>query len=96
MIRTREEYRAGLRDGREIWIDGERLQNVMAHPASKPGVDLKARMYDMAHEPAWAEIMGDREPSERCSILLRPPTEKPTGTRSSVPSTPISTTFAAS
>ena len=24
MIRTGEAYRAGLRDGREIWIDGER------------------------------------------------------------------------
>jgi len=33
-------------------------------------------MYDMAHEPAWAEIMSYREASERCSILLRPPTEK--------------------
>jgi 4-hydroxyphenylacetate 3-monooxygenase len=25
MIRTGEEYRAGLRDGREVWIDGERV-----------------------------------------------------------------------
>jgi len=40
-------------------------------------------MYDMAHEPAWAEIISYREPApvkagvdERFSILLRPPTEK--------------------
>src|SRR5215469_10019494 len=33
-------------------------------------------MYDMAHEPAWAEIMSYREDKECCSILLRPPTEK--------------------
>ena len=25
MIRTGEQYRNGLRDGREIWIDGERV-----------------------------------------------------------------------
>jgi 4-hydroxyphenylacetate 3-monooxygenase len=76
MIRTGEEYRAGLRDGREIWIDGERVQDVTVHPGFKPVVDLKARMYDMAHEPASAEIMSYREDSERFSILLRPPTEK--------------------
>jgi hypothetical protein len=28
MIRTREEYRAGLRDGCEIWIEGVRLHDV--------------------------------------------------------------------
>src|SRR5271166_1820856 len=76
MIRTGEEYRAGLRDGREVWIDGERVQDVTAHPAFKPVVDLKARMYDMAHETAWAELMSYRDDGERCSILLRPPTEK--------------------
>jgi 4-hydroxyphenylacetate 3-monooxygenase len=83
MIRTGEEYRAGLRDGREVWIDGERVQDVTDHSAFKPVVDLKARMYDVAHEPAWAEIMSYREPAsvkaggdERCSLLLRPPTEK--------------------
>src|ERR1700731_2831960 len=48
MIRTGEEYRAGLRDGREVWIDGERVADVTAHPAFKPIVDAKARLYDMA------------------------------------------------
>src|SRR5262252_5402359 len=76
VIRTGEEYCPGLRDGREVWIDGERVQDVTVHPAFKPVVDLKARMYDMAHEPAWAEIMSYREDNERFSILLRPPTEK--------------------
>ena len=76
MIRTGEEYRAGLRDGREIWIDCERVQDVTVHPAFKAVVDLKARMHDMAHEPAAAEIMSYREDEERYSILLRPPTEK--------------------
>ena len=47
MIRTGEQYRAGLRDGREVWIDGERVQDVTDHPVFKPVVDLKARMYDM-------------------------------------------------
>ena len=76
MIRTGEQYRAGLRDGREIWIDGERVPDVTAHPAFKPVVDLKARMYDMAHDPTSAELMSFSEAGERYSILLRPPAEK--------------------
>jgi 4-hydroxyphenylacetate 3-monooxygenase len=83
MIRTGEEYCAGLRYGREIWTDGERVRDVTAHPAFKPVVDLKARMYDMAHEAAWAEAMSYREPApakaggdERYSTLLGPPTDK--------------------
>src|SRR5271169_6474545 len=75
MIRTGMNIARGCATA-EIWIDGERVQDVTAHPAFKPVVDLKARMYDMAHEPAWAESMSYREGGERCSILLRPPTEK--------------------
>ena len=75
MIRTGEDYRAGLRDGREIWIDGERVADVTAHKAFQPIVDAKARMYDLAHEAASAEAMTFAESGERFSILLRPPTE---------------------
>jgi 4-hydroxyphenylacetate 3-monooxygenase len=76
MIRTGEEYRAGLRDGREVWIDGERVADVTAHPAFKPIVDAKARMYDMAHEPAHAATMVFDEAGDKFSTLLRPPTEQ--------------------
>src|SRR5438128_2320320 len=31
MIRTGDEYRAGLCDGREVWIDGERVKDVTIH-----------------------------------------------------------------
>src|SRR5438270_5445447 len=75
MIRTGDEYRAGLRDGREVWIDGERVADVTAHPAFKPIVDAKARMYDLAHDAAAATMTFD-EGGERFSTLLRPPSEK--------------------
>jgi 4-hydroxyphenylacetate 3-monooxygenase len=74
VIRTGDEYRAGLCDGREIWIDGKRVLDATAHPAFKPVVDLKARMYDMAHEPVWAAVISYQEGEDRFSILLRPRT----------------------
>src|SRR3984957_20554845 len=76
MIRTGEEYRAGLRDGREVWIDGERVADVTAHPAFKRIVDAKARMYDLAHESATAPKMTFAGDDGCFSILLRPPTEQ--------------------
>jgi 4-hydroxyphenylacetate 3-monooxygenase len=57
MLRTGAEYRESLRDGREVWIDGERVRDVAAHPAFRPIVDVRARIYDMAHEEATRDIL---------------------------------------
>ncbi len=61
MIRTGEEYRDSIRDGREVWIDGEQVTDVPSHPAFKPLVDVRARIYDMAHDPATSDIMTYRD-----------------------------------
>lgn len=75
MIRTGEEYRTGLRDGREVWIDGERVSDVTAHPALKPIVDARARMYDMQHEEAFANKLTYAEDNNTHSIFNRLPKE---------------------
>lgn len=75
MIRTGEQYRDGLRDGREVWIDGERVADVTRHPALRPIIDVKARMYDMAHEPAHRDVLSYAEAGARHSIFHRPPRE---------------------
>jgi 4-hydroxyphenylacetate 3-monooxygenase len=73
MIRTGDAYRQGLRDGREIWIDGERVRDVTTHPAFRPIVDIRARMFDMAHEAAHRDVLSYAEDGERHSIFNRPP-----------------------
>jgi 4-hydroxyphenylacetate 3-monooxygenase len=57
MIRTGAQYRDSIRDGRRVWINGERVADVTTHPAFKPIVDIRARIYDMQHEPAFAPVM---------------------------------------
>jgi 4-hydroxyphenylacetate 3-monooxygenase len=57
MIRTGAEYRASLQDGRQVWMNGERIKDVTTHPAFKPIVDIRARIYDLAHEKASAPAM---------------------------------------
>jgi 4-hydroxyphenylacetate 3-monooxygenase len=78
MIRTGEEYRESLADGREVWIDGERVGDITTHPAFKPIVDVRARIYDLAHEPGSAAAMtyADEETGETCAIGGKPPVAK--------------------
>lgn len=78
MIRTGQEYIESIRDGRQAWIDGERVQDVPTHPAFKPIVDIRARIYDMAHEPATRDVMSytDEETGQQCPVGAKPPTTK--------------------
>ena len=78
MIRTGDEYRDSIRDGREVYINGERVADVPSHPAFKPIVDVRARIYDMAHEPASRDTMTyvDDATGERNAVALKLPTSQ--------------------
>jgi 4-hydroxyphenylacetate 3-monooxygenase len=75
MIRTGDEYRQSIRDGREVWINGEQVTDVTTHPAFRPIVDIRARIYDMAHEAAHAPVMtyADPDTGEPNAVTQRPP-----------------------
>jgi len=49
---TAKEYLESLRDGREIWIYGERVKDVTTHPAFRNTARMIARLYDALHDPA--------------------------------------------
>jgi 4-hydroxyphenylacetate 3-monooxygenase len=78
MIRTGEQYRESLRDGRQVWMNGERIKDVSTHPAFKPAVDIRARIYDLAHEKATAPSMTyvDEETGEKNCIGYKLPKEQ--------------------
>ena len=75
MIRTGEQYRESIRDGRQVWINGERVKDVTTHPMFKPIVDIRARIYDMAHEKATRDVMSyvDEKTGERNAVGLKLP-----------------------
>ncbi len=77
MIRTGDEYRESIRDGRKVFINGETVGDVTSHPAFKPIVDARARIYDMAHENGYREIMSYPVDggNERNAIAFKPPRE---------------------
>ncbi len=47
---TGQEYIESLRDSREIWIYGERVADITAHPAFRNSVRMIARLYDALHD----------------------------------------------
>jgi 4-hydroxyphenylacetate 3-monooxygenase oxygenase component len=48
-LRTGQRYRESLRDDREIWIDGERVQDVTTDPRLRGAVESVAELYDLQH-----------------------------------------------
>jgi len=76
MIRTGDFYRDSIRDGREVWINGERVKDVTTHRLMKPVVDIRARIYDMQHDEKTQAATTYEEDGERYAIGLRLPYEK--------------------
>jgi 4-hydroxyphenylacetate 3-monooxygenase len=54
---TGEEYLASLRDGREVYIYGERVKDVTTHPAFRNSARMIARLYDALHDPARKAVL---------------------------------------
>src|ERR1700759_2778818 len=54
---TGAEYIQSLRDGREVYIDGERVTDVTTHPAFANSVRSLARLYDALHDPKTKEVL---------------------------------------
>jgi 4-hydroxyphenylacetate 3-monooxygenase len=79
MIRTGDEYRESIRDGREVWMGNERVHDVTTHPAFTPIVDIRAHIYDMAHDPETRDVMSYTDPGtgERNCIANRLPRTQP-------------------
>ncbi len=73
MIRTGDDYRASLQDGRQIWINGERVDDPCTHPHFKPVIDIRARIYDMQHDARTQAAMTYEEQDERFAIGTRLP-----------------------
>src|SRR5438552_10935528 len=54
---TGAEYLESLRDGREIWLYGERVADVTTHPAFRNSARMIARLYDALHDPELKAVL---------------------------------------
>src|ERR1700754_5261422 len=54
---TGDEYIESLRDGREVYLYGEKVGDGTTHPAFRNVVRMTARLYDSLHDPAKAGVL---------------------------------------
>ena len=73
MIRTGAQYLESIRDGREVYINGERVGDLASHPMFKPLVDIRARIYDMQHEAATRGLLAYRDADDWNAIANKLP-----------------------
>src|ERR1700719_3547120 len=73
MIRTGKQYLDSIRDGREVYINGERVKDVTRSPMLKPLIDIRARIYDMQHVAASREFLSYLDAGEWNAIANKLP-----------------------
>jgi len=60
-LRTEEQYKESLRDGRAVYFRGERVDDVTTHPVIKIAVEHASIDYRMAEDPRFRELAVVRE-----------------------------------
>ena len=69
-VRSGEEFLAGLRDDREVWLEGERVEDVTTHPKLARMAKTLAGVYDLQHHPDTRDLMTFESPASGDAISL--------------------------
>ncbi len=76
-LRTPEQFRNSLKDGRVVYYKGQRVEDVTTHPVLKIGVDSSAVDYELAENPETRDLAvvtgQDGEPFSRFFLPPRKP-----------------------
>ena len=62
-IRTGKEFLEGLRDDRQIWLDGKRVEDVTTHPGLEGFAHTLADVYDLQHDPELSDLLTMESPT---------------------------------
>ena len=68
---TGSRYLESLNDGREVWLDGQRVQDVTKHPAFTGVVHELARIYDLQHSDDYRDRMTFVSPKRGTAAACR-------------------------
>ena len=55
-LKTAQEYKESLRDGRVVYYEGEKVEDVTQHPRLSVCVDTMALDYELAEQPEGREL----------------------------------------
>src|SRR5512144_1748995 len=69
LMRTGSDYLRSLDDGRQVFVDGEKVKDVTTHPAFREAARSIARLYDIAAAPENRERMTFTSPKTHQPVL---------------------------
>lgn len=72
-LRTAEQYLDSLRDGREVYYDGKRVDDVVEHPVLGQSARHFARAFTLQADPRYENLATVEEDGERVSRFFVPP-----------------------
>ncbi len=72
-LKTPDEYVASLRDGREVWFRGERVNDVTTHPVIAIAIDHASIDYRMAEDPRYRDLAVVNEEGREFSRFYKIP-----------------------
>jgi 4-hydroxyphenylacetate 3-monooxygenase len=76
-LRTGDEYLAGLRDDRQIWFDGKRVEDPTTQPGLRNTALTVAQYYDMQNNPELEDLMTYETPDgDRAHLSFIEPRHK--------------------
>ena len=70
-MRTGADYLRSLNDGRQVFVDGEKVKDVTTHPAFREAARSIARLFDIAAAPENRERMTFTSPKTGAPVLAR-------------------------
>jgi 4-hydroxyphenylacetate 3-monooxygenase len=69
-IRRGEEYLESLRDGRRLWLLGQRVEDITSHPTLAGCARSVAAVYDLQHDPAHHDLLTMPSPTTGQPVSL--------------------------
>ena len=69
-VRTGRQFLEGLRDSREVWLEGERLMDVTTHPKTSRMANTLASIYDLQHKSENFDRMTFKSPTTGDPVAL--------------------------
>jgi 4-hydroxyphenylacetate 3-monooxygenase len=75
-IRNGEQYLDGLRDGREVWMQGEQVQDVTTHPGLSRGAKTLAGFMDKQFDPVLQDKVTYEQDGKRFAMSHMIPKSK--------------------
>ena len=66
--RTGKQFLQGLRDGRELWVGGDKVGSIADHPALSGAAGALAEVFDLQHQAQDVCLMPDPETGELINV----------------------------